>query len=133
MHLARGGCVLRHWEDAGALSVRREENGHRVFDDDAMDRARTVLRLRRVGLSLPGITAAMSPEKSAAQAAVRRTIATWSGEIDRRRQRGPRGVRPRGVTPTAAPEGGGPEHLVGSCAVRGSEERGGGAGGDRQA
>ncbi|WP_262403339.1 MerR family transcriptional regulator [Actinomadura sp. CNU-125] len=52
--------VLRHWEDVGALTVRRDGNGHRVYDDGAVEQARTVLKLRRVGLSLPEVTAAMA-------------------------------------------------------------------------
>jgi hypothetical protein len=45
--------VLRHWEQVGALTVRRDGNGYRLYDDNALEQARTVLKLRRVGLSLP--------------------------------------------------------------------------------
>ncbi|MFD4985563.1 MerR family DNA-binding protein [Streptomyces sp. NPDC058374] len=51
-----------------------------------MGQARTVLRLRRVGLSLPEITAVMSPTRSAAQAVVRAKIAALEEEADHRRQ-----------------------------------------------
>lgn len=78
--------VLRHWEDVGALTVRRDGNGHRVYDDNAVEQARTVLKLRRVGLSLPEVTAAMAPKKSAAQAVVKAKIAELERDIAQRRQ-----------------------------------------------
>ncbi|BCK67515.1 hypothetical protein Srufu_014680 [Streptomyces libani subsp. rufus] len=78
--------VLRHWEDVGALTVRREGNGYRVYDDRAVEQARTVLKLRRVGLSLPEATAAMAPKKSAAQAIVRAKIAELEGEVIQRQE-----------------------------------------------
>ncbi|MFF4310802.1 MerR family transcriptional regulator [Streptomyces sp. NPDC001507] len=78
--------VLRHWEDAGALSVRRDGNGYRVYDDDAVEEARTVLKLRRVGLSLPEVIAAVSPTKSTAQAVVRAKIAALESEVAQRQR-----------------------------------------------
>ncbi|MEU9482002.1 MerR family transcriptional regulator [Streptomyces sp. NPDC048191] len=78
--------VLRHWEDVGALTVRRDGNGYRIYDDNAVEQARTVLKLRRVGLSLPEVTAAMVPEKSAAQAVVRAKIAQLEGEVAQRQE-----------------------------------------------
>lgn len=78
--------VLRHWESVGALTVRRDDNGHRVYDDRALEQARTVLRLRRVGLSLPEVIAAMAPTKAAAQGVVRAKIAALEEEIAHRRQ-----------------------------------------------
>ncbi|WP_207954432.1 MerR family transcriptional regulator [Saccharopolyspora elongata] len=78
--------VLRHWEQAGALAVRRDGNGYRIFDDAALEQARTVLKLRRVGLSLPEVTAAMAPKKSAAQAVVREKIAALETEVRRMQQ-----------------------------------------------
>lgn len=78
--------VLRHWEDVGALTVRRDGNGYRVYDDRAVEQARTVLKLRRVGLSLPEATSAMAPKKSAAQAIVRAKIAELEGEVIQRQE-----------------------------------------------
>ncbi|WP_371782647.1 MerR family transcriptional regulator [Streptosporangium subroseum] len=78
--------VLRHWEQVGALTVRRDGNGYRVYDDSALEQARTVLKLRRVGLSLPEVIAATSPQKAAAQAVVRAKIAALESEIVRRQQ-----------------------------------------------
>ncbi|MFG2290069.1 MerR family transcriptional regulator [Streptomyces sp. NPDC048595] len=78
--------VLRHWEHIGALAIRRDGNGYRVYDDNALEQARTVLKLRRVGLSLPEITAAMSPKKSAAQRVVREKIAALESEVLHRQQ-----------------------------------------------
>lgn len=78
--------VLRHWEDVGVLTVRRDANGYRRYDDDAVRQARTVLRLRRVGLSLPEVAAAMAPTKSAAQATVRAKIAALEEDVARARQ-----------------------------------------------
>lgn len=78
--------VLRHWEDVGALTVRRDGNGHRVYDDNAVEQARTVLKLRRVGLSLPEVTAAMAPTKSAAQAVVEAKIAELESEVVQRQR-----------------------------------------------
>ncbi|UFR06845.1 MerR family transcriptional regulator [Streptomyces sp. Go40/10] len=78
--------VLRHWEDVGALTVRRDGNGYRIYDDSAVEQARTVLKLRRVGLSLPEVAAAMAPKKSTAQAVVRAKIAELEGEVVRRRE-----------------------------------------------
>ncbi|MFF9572996.1 MerR family transcriptional regulator [Streptomyces sp. NPDC014685] len=78
--------VLRHWENVGALTVRRDGNGYRIYDDSALEQARTVLKLRRVGLSLPEVTAAMAPKKSAAQAVVRAKIAALEKEVAHRQQ-----------------------------------------------
>ncbi|MFI8282681.1 MerR family transcriptional regulator [Streptomyces albidoflavus] len=78
--------MLRHWESVGALTVRRDGNGHRVYDDGALEQARTVLRLRRVGLSLPEVIAGMAPTKAAAQGVVRAKIAALEEEIAHRRQ-----------------------------------------------
>lgn len=73
--------VLRHWEQVGALDVRRDGKGYRVYDDTALEQARTVLKLRRVGLSLPEVTAAMAPTKDAAQAVVAAKIAELEREV----------------------------------------------------
>ncbi len=78
--------MLRHWEDVGALTARRDGNGYRIYDDSALEQARTVLKLRRVGLSLPEVTAAMAPKKSAAQAVVRAKIAALQHEVAQRQQ-----------------------------------------------
>lgn len=43
-------------------------------------------KLRRVGLSLPEVVAALAPSKAAAQAVVRAKIAALQGEIDQREQ-----------------------------------------------
>ncbi|WP_285780293.1 MerR family transcriptional regulator [Microtetraspora sp. NBRC 13810] len=78
--------VLRHWEHVGALAVRRDGNGYRLYDDNALEQARIVLKLRRVGLSLPEVIAAMAPKKSTAQAVVRAKIAALEDEVLRRQQ-----------------------------------------------
>ncbi|WP_406088911.1 MerR family transcriptional regulator [Streptomyces sp. NBC_01013] len=78
--------VLRHWEDVGALTVRRDGSGYRIYDDNALEQARTVLKLRRVGLSLPEVIAAMTPKKRAAQAVVRAKIAALESEVVRTQQ-----------------------------------------------
>ncbi|MFD0558653.1 DNA-binding transcriptional MerR regulator [Stackebrandtia endophytica] len=72
--------VLRHWEKVGALSVRRDSHGHRVYEDEDVERVRTVAKLRRIGLSLPEIIAAMAPSKADAQAVVRRKIGQLEAE-----------------------------------------------------
>ncbi|MEU9101622.1 MerR family transcriptional regulator [Streptomyces sp. NPDC048361] len=73
--------VLRHWEEVGALAVLRDSHGYRIYDDQALEQARTVLKLRRVGLSLPEVIAAMAPKKHAAQAVVRAKIAALEQEV----------------------------------------------------
>lgn len=78
--------VLRHWENVGALTVPRDRNGYRVYGDDTVEQARTVLRLRRVGLSLPEVIAAMAPKKEAARAIVMAKIAALEEEIAARRR-----------------------------------------------
>ncbi|HEY3506317.1 MAG TPA: MerR family transcriptional regulator [Actinocatenispora sp.] len=78
--------VLRHWEQVGVLSVRRDGNGYRRYDDDALQQARTVLKLRRVGLSLPEVAAAMAPTRASAQPVVRAKIAALESEVERTRQ-----------------------------------------------
>ncbi|MGC4988610.1 MerR family transcriptional regulator [Nocardia salmonicida] len=78
--------VLRHWEQVGALVVGRNGNGYRIFDDSTVEQARTVLKLRRVGLSLSEVTAAMSPTKSTAQTVVRAKIAALENEVAHRQQ-----------------------------------------------
>ncbi|MDF0586097.1 MerR family transcriptional regulator [Tsukamurella sp. 8F] len=78
--------VLRHWEHVGALVVPRDANGYRIYDDRAVEHARTVQKLRRVGLSLPEVIAAMAPQKEAAQSVVHEKIAVLEGEIAQRLQ-----------------------------------------------
>lgn len=78
--------VLRHWEQVGVLTVRRDGNGYRVYDDATVEQARTVVKLRRVGLSLPEVAAAMAPTKSTAQAVVREKIAALEDEVVRAQQ-----------------------------------------------
>lgn len=78
--------VLRHWEDVGALTVPRDGSGYRVYDAQTAEAARTVLKLRRVGLSLPEVIAAMSPTKQDAQRVVRAKIAALTEEIAQRRR-----------------------------------------------
>ncbi|MDA3643544.1 MerR family transcriptional regulator [Saccharopolyspora indica] len=77
--------VLRHWEQVGALEARRDSKGYRIYDDAALERARTVLKLRRVGLSLPEVIAATAPTKDAAQAVVAAKIAELESEVASRR------------------------------------------------
>lgn len=78
--------VLRHWEQVGALTVRRDRHGYRVYDDQTVEQARTVSKLRRVGLSLPEILAAMAPTKAVAQEVVRGKIAALEAEVAHRQQ-----------------------------------------------
>lgn len=78
--------VLRHWEEVGALEVTRDGNNHRRYDAAAMEMARTVQKLRGVGLSLAEVIAAMTPKKSAAQAVVAAKIAELQRDILNRRQ-----------------------------------------------
>ncbi|MET7511122.1 MerR family transcriptional regulator [Streptomyces albidoflavus] len=66
--------------------MRRDGNGYRRYNHRALEQARTVLRLRRVGLSLPEVTAAMAPAKAAARAVVRAKIAALEEEIARRQR-----------------------------------------------
>ena len=47
--------VLRHWEDAGVIAFGRER-GRRIVDDEAIERLRTVVQLRRAGFSVREIT-----------------------------------------------------------------------------
>lgn len=78
--------VLRHWEHVGALTVGRDGNGYRAYDESAVEQARTVLKLRQVGLSLPEVIAAMAPKKSTAQALVKAKIEALEDEIAQRQQ-----------------------------------------------
>lgn len=78
--------VLRHWEQVGALTVKRDANGYRVYDDNALEQARTVLKLRQVGLSLPEVTAAMASKKSEAQRIVKAKIRSLEQEVRTRQQ-----------------------------------------------
>ena len=78
--------VLRHWEQVGALTVPRDGNGHRRYDDTAVEQARTVRTLRGVGLSLPEVVAAMAPKKTTAQEVVKAKIAALEAEVARGQQ-----------------------------------------------
>lgn len=78
--------VLRHWEQVGAITVRRDSRGYRTYDDATLEQARTVLKLRRVGLSLPEVTAAMSPRKAVAQQVVSAKIAALEQDVAERQQ-----------------------------------------------
>ncbi|MCA0157641.1 MerR family transcriptional regulator [Tsukamurella sp. M9C] len=77
--------VLRHWEDVGALIVARDSHGYRRYDAAAVEQARTVLKLRAVGLSLPEVIAAMAPTKAAAQPVVVAKIEALEAEVRARR------------------------------------------------
>lgn len=61
--------VLRHWEDMGVLVPPRTATGQRVYDDDAISRARVIRRCQRAGLSLAQIRA-LAPDDSASRRAV---------------------------------------------------------------
>jgi len=51
--LAISAKTLRHYERAGLLTPpARQSNGYRVYDRPAIDRARLVVGLRRIGLSI---------------------------------------------------------------------------------
>lgn len=47
--------VLRHWEEVGALAPARHPNGHRVYDDETITRARLIRLCQRAGMSLTEI------------------------------------------------------------------------------
>ncbi|MFC4146126.1 MerR family transcriptional regulator [Micromonospora mangrovi] len=47
--------VLRHWEEVGALEPARLANGHRVYDDETITRARLIRLCQRAGMSLTEI------------------------------------------------------------------------------
>lgn len=49
--------VLRHWEDVGLLAPPRLSSGHRVYDQETIDRARMIQVCQRAGLSLSDIRA----------------------------------------------------------------------------
>jgi MerR family copper efflux transcriptional regulator len=61
--------VLRHWEDMGVLVPPRSATGQRVYDDDAISRARVIRRCQHAGLSLAQIRA-LGPDDSASRRAV---------------------------------------------------------------
>ena len=44
--------VLRHWEDVGLLHPARAANGHRIYDDELVARARLIRICQRAGMSL---------------------------------------------------------------------------------
>jgi DNA-binding transcriptional MerR regulator len=51
--LAISAKILSHYERAGLLAPpARQSNGYRVYDRSAIDQARLVVGLRRVGLSI---------------------------------------------------------------------------------
>ena len=77
--------VLRHWEDVGALTVERDAHGYRHYDETAVEQARTVCKLRAVGLSLPEVIAAMAPSKAEAQPVVVAKIEALENEVRERR------------------------------------------------
>ena len=62
-----------------------EAHGYRRYDAAAVERARTVHKLRKVGLSLPEVIAAMAPTKAQAQAVVTVKIETLEAEVRARR------------------------------------------------
>ncbi|MFG2502179.1 MerR family transcriptional regulator [Streptomyces sp. NPDC048441] len=78
--------VLRHWEQVGVLAPARDSNGYRLYDAAAVEGARTIQKLRRVGLSLAEVAAAMAPTKDAAQAVVKAKIAALEDEMATTRQ-----------------------------------------------
>ncbi|QLY28465.1 MerR family transcriptional regulator [Nocardia huaxiensis] len=47
--------VLRHWESMGLLHPPRSASGHRVYDEQTLNRARMIRILQRTGLSLDQI------------------------------------------------------------------------------
>ena len=63
--------VLRHWEDVGALTPRRLGNGHRVYDDDTLTRARLIRLCQRAGMSLAEIGELYRADRAGRAAVVR--------------------------------------------------------------
>ncbi|MEH0932464.1 MerR family transcriptional regulator [Micromonospora sp. CPCC 205558] len=47
--------VLRHWEEVGVLEPARLANGHRIYDDETITRARLIRLCQRAGMSLAEI------------------------------------------------------------------------------
>jgi DNA-binding transcriptional MerR regulator len=61
--LAISTKTLRHYERAGLLPPPdRQSNGYRVYDRDAVARARLVVGLRRIGLSIEEVRALLAAD-----------------------------------------------------------------------
>jgi DNA-binding transcriptional MerR regulator len=59
--LATSAKTLRHYERAGLLMPpARQSNGYRVYDRHAVQRARLVIGLRRIGLSIEEVRALLA-------------------------------------------------------------------------
>lgn len=59
--LAISTKTLRHYERAGLLPPpARQSNGYRVYDRHAVERARLVIGLRRIGLSIEEVRALLT-------------------------------------------------------------------------
>ncbi|MQY09315.1 MerR family transcriptional regulator [Actinomadura macrotermitis] len=61
--------TVRFYCDEGLLPAARSAGGHRRFDAGAVERLRTVRRLRTLGLGLPAIAEVLAGERSVEEAA----------------------------------------------------------------
>jgi DNA-binding transcriptional MerR regulator len=63
--LATSTKTLRHYERAGLLPPpARQSNGYRVYDRHAVNRARLVIGLRRIGLSIEEVRALLAGDEA---------------------------------------------------------------------
>jgi len=63
--LATSTKTLRHYERAGLLPPpARLHNGYRVYDQKAVDRARLVIGLRRIGLSIEEVRGLLAGDEA---------------------------------------------------------------------
>lgn len=56
--------VLRYWEDELELNIRRNEMGHRYYDDKDLLMFKSIMQLKEKGLSLKDIREAIVKQKS---------------------------------------------------------------------
>lgn len=72
--------TLHHYEDIGLLRPARTEAGHRLYDDQDVERLYSIIQLRRLGLSLGEIGRALDDRECDLADVMRRQLA----ELDRR-------------------------------------------------
>lgn len=75
--------ALRHYEDVGLIRPDRAQGQARIYGRFAQQRARMIVSLRKLGLSLPQIEATLADDGSATdRAALKRLLIDRLSELD---------------------------------------------------
>lgn len=75
--------MLRHWEAVGLLAPSRTAAGHRLYSQDDVVRVARAVALRRTGLSLADVAAALDGDDGCAELLLRRHLSQVQTDLRR--------------------------------------------------